>query len=141
MNEASNTKRTTHSITDGPVGEAACVTQVSEVVDAAEELTVQLREADHGDGTVLVEGPRVALQPGTKVGHMGGYLLNHHPPELDNTDTNYYRSYKPNADFYTETDTGSLLLFEPESYLISLLQMASGVSNSPKKISEKRSAS
>lgn len=53
---------------------------MSEVVDVAEELVVQLREADHGDGAVLVEGPRVALQPGAEVSYVGSYLLDHHPP-------------------------------------------------------------
>lgn len=53
---------------------------MSEVVDVAEELVVQLREADHGDGAVLVEGPCVALQPGAEVSYMGSYLLDHHPP-------------------------------------------------------------
>lgn len=54
---------------------------MSEVVDVAEELVVQLREADHGDGAVLVEGPRVALQPGAEVSDVGSDLLNHHPSE------------------------------------------------------------
>lgn len=77
----------THSIADGPVREAMGVAQVSEVVDVAEELVFQLRVADHRDGTVLVQGPRVALQPRAKVSHMGGYLLNHHPPDLEHTNT------------------------------------------------------
>lgn len=56
---------------------------MSEVVDVAEELVVQLREADHGDGAVLVEGPRVALQPGAEVSYVGSYLLDHHTPETE----------------------------------------------------------
>ena len=74
-------KRKTYSISNGPVREACGVTQMSEVVDVAEELIVQLREADHGDWAVLVKGPCVALQPGAKVSYMGCYLLNHHAPE------------------------------------------------------------
>lgn len=58
---------------------------MSEVVDVAEELVVQLREADHGDGAVLVERPRVALQPRAEVSDVCGYLLDHHPPESSNT--------------------------------------------------------
>lgn len=57
------------------------VAQVSEVVDVAEELVVQLREVDHRYGAVLVEGPGVALQPGAEVSDVGGDLLDHHPPE------------------------------------------------------------
>lgn len=60
---------------------------MSEVVDVAEELVVQLREADHGDGAVLVEGPRVALQPGAEVSYVCSYLLNHHPPETESSNT------------------------------------------------------
>lgn len=56
---------------------------MSEVVDVAEQLVVQLREADHRDGTVLVEGPRVALQPGAEISDVSGNLLDHHPPETE----------------------------------------------------------
>lgn len=56
---------------------------MSEVVDVAEELIVQLREADHRNGAVLVEGPCVALQPGAEVSYVGCYLLNHHAPETE----------------------------------------------------------
>lgn len=76
-------KEETYSISNGPVGEAGGVTQMSEVVDVAEELIVQLREADHRDGAVLVQGPRVALQPGAEVSYVCSYLLNHHPPETE----------------------------------------------------------
>lgn len=70
-----------YSISNGPVGEACGVTQVPEVVNVAEELIIQLREADHRDGTVLVKCPSVALQPGAEVCYMSRYLLDHHPPE------------------------------------------------------------
>lgn len=73
----------TYGISDRPVREAGAVTQMSEVVDVAEELIVQLREANDWDGTVLVKGTRVALQPGAKVSNMGRYLLYHHPPETE----------------------------------------------------------
>lgn len=56
---------------------------MSEVVDVAEQLVVQLREADHWDGTVLVEGPCVALQPGAEVSDVSSYLFDHHPPETE----------------------------------------------------------
>lgn len=56
---------------------------MSEVVDVAEELTFQLREANDWNGTVLVKGPCVALQPGAKVSNMSCYLLDHHPPETE----------------------------------------------------------
>ncbi len=58
---------------------------MSEVVDVAEELVVQLREADHRDGAVLIKGPCVALQPGAEVSNMGSNLLNHHPPETESS--------------------------------------------------------
>lgn len=70
---------------------------MSEVVDVAEELVVQLREADHGDGAVLVEGPRVALQPGAEVSDVGGNLLDHHPPETEDSNTIYLSFYRPHA--------------------------------------------
>lgn len=76
-------KKQTYSISNWPVGEAGGVTQMSEVVDVAEELVVQLREADHGDRAVLVEGPCVALQPGAEVSYMSCNLLNHHAPETE----------------------------------------------------------
>jgi len=104
---------------------------MSEVVDVTEELVVQLREADHGDGAVLVEGPRVALQPGAEVSDVGGDLLDHQPPETESSNTSLRCLLKHTNKDVTETDTD----------LISLLQMASGVSNSPRNISEKRSAS
>lgn len=61
---------------------------MSEVVDVAEELTVQLREADHRDGAVLVEGPGVALQPGAEVSNVRCNLLNHHPPGTQSSKNN-----------------------------------------------------
>ena len=54
-----------------------------EVVDVAEELVVQLREVDHWDGAVLVESPRVALQPGAEVSYVCSYLFNHQPSETE----------------------------------------------------------
>lgn len=45
---------------------------MSEVVDVAEQLTVQLGEADHRDGAVLVESSRVALQPRAEVSNVCG---------------------------------------------------------------------
>ena len=60
---------------------------MSEVVDVAEELVVQLREADDRDGAVLVEGPRVTLQPGAEVSYVGCNLLDHHPPETERSNT------------------------------------------------------
>lgn len=105
------------------------VTEMSEVVDVAEELVVQLGEADDWDGAVLVEGARVALQPGAEVGNMGGDLLDHHAPERQ-------EMVKVGSLGQTHLKPRRLA-----SDLISQLQMASGVSNSPRKISEKRSAS
>ena len=77
----------TYSISNFPAREAGGVTEMSEVVDVAEELVVQLREADHGDGAVLVEGPCVALQSGAEVSYMCRYLLNHHAPEKIQTES------------------------------------------------------
>ena len=54
----------THRVFDRPVWESDVVTQVLEVVDVAEELVLQLWVADDGDGAVLVQRPRVALQAG-----------------------------------------------------------------------------
>ena len=62
---------------------------MSEVVDVAEELVVQLREADHGYGAVLVEGPSVALQSGAEVSYVSSYFLDHHPPESESLKTLY----------------------------------------------------
>lgn len=76
-------RKDTYSVSNRPVREAGGVTQMSEVVDVAEELVVQLREADHRDGAVLVEGPGVALQPGAEVSNVSCYLLNHHAPETE----------------------------------------------------------
>lgn len=59
------------------------IAQMSEVVDVAEKLIVQLWEADDRDGAVLVERPCVALQPGAEVSNMSSYLFNHHPPTTD----------------------------------------------------------
>ena len=77
--------KNTYSIPNGPVGEASGVTQMSEVVDVAEELIVQLREADYRNGAVLVKGSSVALQPGAEVCNMSCYLLYHHPPETESS--------------------------------------------------------
>ena len=44
----------THRFSDGPVGELLQVAEMSEVVDVAEELVLQLRILDHRHGTVLV---------------------------------------------------------------------------------------
>lgn len=72
-----------YSISNWPVGEADGVTEMSEVVDVAEEFVVQLREADHWDGAVLVESPCVALKPGAEVSHVSCYLLNHHSSKAE----------------------------------------------------------
>lgn len=72
--------RCVYRVSYGPVGEACGVTQVPQVIDAAEELVVQLREADHRNGTVLIESARVTLQTRTEVCQMSGDLLDHHTP-------------------------------------------------------------
>ena len=72
----------THWLPDGPVREALGITEVPEVVDVAEELVLQLGVLDNRHGTVLVGGPRVALQPWGEVSDVGGNLLYHHPAHL-----------------------------------------------------------
>lgn len=69
-----------YRVSDWPVGEVGGVTEVSEVVDVTEELVVQLGEADDGDGAVLVQRPRIALQPWAEVCQVGGDLLDHQTP-------------------------------------------------------------
>lgn len=125
----------THRISDGPVGEACGVTEVSEVVDVAEELTVQLGEADDRDRAVLVESPGVALQPRAEVRNVRRNFLNHHPPGTQSSKNNKVRHFFPLNCALKKKHT------QKKFYLISLLQMASGVSNSPRNISEIRSAS
>ncbi len=56
-----------HRVSYGPVGEACGVTQVPQVIDVTEELVVQLREAEHRNGAVLIESASVALQTRTEV--------------------------------------------------------------------------
>lgn len=104
---------------------------MSEVVDVAEQLIVQLWEVDHRNGAVLVERPCVALQPGAEVSNVSSYLFNHEPPKTEQI-INFILNFRPFRS--TMSKTGRV-------YLISLLQMASGVSNSPRNISEMRSAS
>lgn len=121
----------TYRVFNGPVREMTDITQMSEVVDVAEQLIVQLWEVDHRNGAVLVERPCVALQPGAEVSNVSSYLFNHEPPIAEQI-INFIFNFRP---FRRSTSkTGRM-------YLISLLQMASGVSNSPRKISEMRSAS
>lgn len=73
----------TYRVFNGPIREMTDVTQMSEVVDVAEELIVQLWEVDHRNGAVLVECPCVALQPGAEVSNVSSYLFNHQPPKTD----------------------------------------------------------
>lgn len=120
----------TYRVFNGPVREKTDITQMSEVVDVAEQLIVQLWEVDHRNGAVLVERPCVALQPGAKISNVSSYLFNHEPPKTEQI-INLIMNFRS---FHRTSKTGPI-------YLISLLQMASGVSNSPRNISEMRSAS
>ena len=54
---------------------------MAQVVDAAEQLMLQLRVVYERDGAVLVQGSRVALEARAEVGQVGGDLFNHHSPE------------------------------------------------------------
>lgn len=121
----------TYRVFNGPVREKTDITQMSEVVDVAEQLIVQLWEVDHRNGAVLVERPCVALQPGAKISNVSSYLFNHKPPKTEQI-INFILNFRPFR--RTMSKTGGV-------YLISLLQIASGVSNSPRNISEMRSAS
>ena len=56
-----------YGFSDWPVGEEHCVAQMAQVVHVAEEFVVELWEADHWYGAVLVEGARVALEAGREV--------------------------------------------------------------------------
>lgn len=67
---------------NGPVRKPLHITQMPEVVNVAKELILQLGIVDGGNGAVLVECARVALQPRTKVGNVRGNLLNHQPAHL-----------------------------------------------------------
>lgn len=56
---------------------------MSEVIDVAEELVIQLREANHRDGAVLIQSSSVALQTRREVCQVSGDLLDHHTPAYE----------------------------------------------------------
>ena len=69
-------------VENGPVGELGVVAQVAQIVDVTEQLVLQPRVGDHGDGTVLVEGAHVGFQPRRKIRQMVGDFLNHKSSHL-----------------------------------------------------------
>ena len=69
-------------VKDGPVGELGVVAEVAQVVDVAEQLVLQPRVGNHGDGTVLVEGANVGFQPRRKIRQMVGDFLDHKSSHL-----------------------------------------------------------
>ena len=69
-----------YRLLDGPVREAGGVTEVAEVVDVTEEFVLQLWVVDDRYGAVLVESPRVGLEPRSEVSQVRRDLLDHHTP-------------------------------------------------------------
>ena len=69
-------------VKDGPVGKLGVVAEVAQVVDVAEQLVLQPRVGNHGDGTVLVEGANVGFQPRRKIRQMVGDFLDHKSSHL-----------------------------------------------------------
>lgn len=60
-----------------PVGELGDVAEVPQVIDITEELVLERRVADHGDGAVLVQRAHVGLEARREVGDVVGDLLDH----------------------------------------------------------------
>ena len=69
-------------VKDGPVGKLGVVAEVAQVVYVAEQLVLQPRVGDHGDGAVLVEGAHVGFQPRRKIRQMVGDFLDHKSSHL-----------------------------------------------------------
>lgn len=63
-----------------PVREAVGVTEVTEVVDVAEQLIFQLRKDNNRNGAVLIQSTSVALEPRSEISQVSSDLLYHHTP-------------------------------------------------------------
>lgn len=69
-----------YRVFDRPIWKLCRVTEVTQVIDVAEQFVFERRIDDDRNRTVLVERARVALQTRREVGNVRYDFLNHHPP-------------------------------------------------------------
>ena len=133
-----------------PIRELGCIAQMTQVVNVAEQFAFQLWITDNRYGTILIQRSCIAVQSRGEICQMWCYFFYHHPP---------WTKRKIFLDYFffwgggggglgvggwglvgwlvSRHNVNWLIVFRylvPIQYLISLLQMASGVSNSPRKI-------